>query len=538
MASRVDALIDAAYATALDFRVGKSFAAAYTALSEGEAVVDGLSTHIARARQIAASRHDETRIDLPNITLCVDQGLVDATLFDWDRMLSKIDRVTIPGRADLASPNSWRDIAVWAHRLLSKVESDAVFVSFLSETDARQNAILRRVRPAVGNMTKLRVIFPSLDRVQGSSDATLLQRMLGLTERQAEIAGRIAQGQSANEIAKGMGIRAHTVRDHIKSIYERTDLNKQTDLAVLVGELSLMANTLAEPGQTGPVVHQRMTNFFWTADGRRVCFSDCGDQHGRVVLKMHSSFGGRWVWEPTAETLHRYGIRLLIVERPGVGLTDPAADSRGTAIVSDAIALLDHLGVDQAYGLGTSGGTFELAEAIAAHPERFSGATFISARAFHVEADEDDYVAQVAALPTDAGALIMESLAASQTEEGWRDAVRMVLEVNEVDQRYLDDDALMDMHVRQQRSAACNGFEGQLLEWKAYGKPRVPPALPRLPYAVVVGAEDKLAHVAQGTSDWASHLGVEPVLVDGAGHLIFLTHTEDVLAAAGLVTRS
>ncbi|MEM7661972.1 MAG: alpha/beta fold hydrolase [Pseudomonadota bacterium] len=538
MVSRVDALIDAAYATALDFRVGKSFAAAYAALSEQDDDLDSLAGHIARARKIAASRQSSARVELPNVTLCLQDGLVASSPFDWDRLLSNTLRIHVPGHADLVDPDSWRSVALWSDKTLPGNETEAVFASFVLKDQKRQNTILRRARPFAQNPPKIRMVFPSAMGTSADKDTSILQRMLGLTARQAEIAQRVANGQSAGEIAGEMGIRVYTVRDHIKAIYERTELNKQTDLAVLVGELNMMASTLREPEDSSAAMHRRMTNFFWTKDGRRVCFSDCGDPNGRVVLKMHSSFGGRWVWEPTAQTLYNYGIRLLIVERPGVGMTEAAVGDRQATIVSDAVALLDHLRVGKVFGAATSGGTFELANTIGAHPDRFSGAVFISPRAFDVDVDENDYVSQVASLPLEAGALVMESFAASQTEESWRAGVNMVLEANPVDLRFLEDEALMDMHIRQQKSVIRNGYEGQLLEWKSFGQCRRPPELPDLPYAVVVGDSDNIANISKGVEDWSSFLDIEPVSVEGAGHLIFLTHTLDVVAAAGLVSKS
>ncbi|MEO1476108.1 MAG: alpha/beta fold hydrolase, partial [Pseudomonadota bacterium] len=519
------------------FRVGKSFAAAYAALNESGDELESLAGHIARARQIAAARQSSARVELPNVTLCLNDGLLTSSAYDWDELLQNTQRIHIAGQDDLVEPDTWQAVAQWGARILPNDENEALFVSFILNDQKRQNAVLRRARPYASTPARIRLVFPSASGPRSEGDAALLQRMLGLTGRQAEIAQRVGEGQSASEIADSMGIRVYTVRDHIKAIYERTELNKQTDLAVLVGELNLMASTLDGVSNERGAVHRRMTNFIWTEDGRRICFSDCGDPNGRVVLKMHSSFGGRWIWEPTANTLHKYGIRLLIPERPGVGLTDAATEDRAETIVSDAIALLDHVGANKAYGLGTSGGNFDLADVIERHPDRFAGAAFVSPRAFDVQPDKTNYVSHLASLPPDVGALMAESLAASQTEESWRLGVKMVLEANPVDLAFLEDEALMDMHVRQQKSAVRNGVEGYLREWRAFGEPRRPGSLPDLPYAIISGDSDNLAHIAEGIEDWSDFLNIDPVIVEGAGHLIFLTHTLEVVSAAGLVSR-
>ncbi|MEL6324443.1 MAG: alpha/beta fold hydrolase, partial [Pseudomonadota bacterium] len=512
MGSAVDALIDAAYATALDHRVSKAFAAAYQAIVSEGTEVDTLSGHISRAREIASSRTAVSRLDLPNFTVCAVGGVMGLTTPDLKKLTAPVERVNVPGYGELQSPRDWRHVVQWAMDGLPPANSDGVFATLVYTDGERHHAVFRNGRTNPADPPKLRIVFPSVSAAGGDLNPDVLQRMLGLTTRQSQIALQIAKGASAGEIAKKMGIRVHTVRDHVKSIYERTEVNKQTDLAMLIGELGLMARTLESAEETGGAetgqALRRMTNFFWRSDGRRICFSDCGDPFGRVVLKTHSSFGGRWVWEPTAQLLSQFGIRLLIVERPGVGLTDPSPGDRGGDTVSDAIALLDHLGIDKAYGLGTSGGTFHAAEMVAAHPNRFTGAAFLSPRAFEVGPPEpDDYVAQVSNLPLDAGALIMESMAASQTDESWETGIRNVLDVNSVDIAALEDQALMAMHVRQQKSAIINGFEGQLMEWRDYGTSRQPPALPDLPYSVIVGRDDNLAYVQDGARDWSDRLG-------------------------------
>ena len=62
----------------------------------------------------------------------------------------------------------------------------------------------------------------------------MLVASYGLTRREQEVLGEMSNGQSAGEIATGLFISEHTVRDHIKSILAKTDTGSRGELMSLL----------------------------------------------------------------------------------------------------------------------------------------------------------------------------------------------------------------------------------------------------------------------------------------------------------------
>ena len=107
--------------------------------------------------------------------------------------------------------------------------------------------------------------------------------------------------------------------------------------------------------------------------GRRVGIADFGPDDGDAVLWCHGGPGSRL--EPTyvAERAARLGLRLIGIDRPGYGNSDPQPGRTIGGWVSDALAVADHLGVATFFTIGLStGGAYALALAALA-PDRVRG---------------------------------------------------------------------------------------------------------------------------------------------------------------------
>jgi DNA-binding CsgD family transcriptional regulator len=93
------------------------------------------------------------------------------------------------------------------------------------------------------------VVLYLRDRTMGPANALeagLLQDLFGLTEAEALVARAAADGRSAHEIARDLGIRYNTVRAHFRSIFAKSGFSSRADLVHMVVNSPA---SLGRPGQ-------------------------------------------------------------------------------------------------------------------------------------------------------------------------------------------------------------------------------------------------------------------------------------------------
>ena len=90
-------------------------------------------------------------------------------------------------------------------------------------------------------------------------------------------------------------------------------------------------------------------------DGRRLGYSEHGDPEGRPVLFFHG-FGTSRVICPPDEPAVELGIRLIAVDRPGIGLSEALPGRQLLDWPADVTQLADRLGIDSFSVIGWSGG--------------------------------------------------------------------------------------------------------------------------------------------------------------------------------------
>src|SRR5262245_5951369 len=106
-----------------------------------------------------------------------------------------------------------------------------------------------------------------------------------------------------------------------------------------------------------------------TTDGRTVGFADYGTRDQTAVLWCHGGPGNRLEPSLVADSASRAGLRLIGIDRPGYGRSTPQPGRTIGGWVAEAIAVVDHLGIDRFAVVGMStGGAYALA--LAAHTSR------------------------------------------------------------------------------------------------------------------------------------------------------------------------
>ncbi len=92
------------------------------------------------------------------------------------------------------------------------------------------------------------------------------------------------------------------------------------------------------------------------ADGRELAWIEYGSPDGVPIVALHGSPGTRCIFEPTAPTAARSGVRLVAVDRPGYGHSTFHRGRTFESCAYDVSELADHLGVDRFAVIGTSSG--------------------------------------------------------------------------------------------------------------------------------------------------------------------------------------
>ena len=91
-------------------------------------------------------------------------------------------------------------------------------------------------------------------------------------------------------------------------------------------------------------------------DGRNLGYAEFGDMNGTPIFYFHGYVGSRLEAKLFAEKAVKHGVRVISVDRPGLGLSDFQPDRTLLDWPDDIIELADHLGLEKFVVGGMSGG--------------------------------------------------------------------------------------------------------------------------------------------------------------------------------------
>jgi pimeloyl-ACP methyl ester carboxylesterase len=123
-------------------------------------------------------------------------------------------------------------------------------------------------------------------------------------------------------------------------------------------------------------------------DRRRLSYDDAGDPLGAPVVYLHGCPDCRLTRHPDDGIATRAGVRLIAVDRPGYGASDPHDTGDENTLVADVVTLADALGIDRFGVLGWSAGGPGALALAARHPERVAVAG-VAAGQVPIDADSD-----------------------------------------------------------------------------------------------------------------------------------------------------
>ena len=123
------------------------------------------------------------------------------------------------------------------------------------------------------------------------------------------------------------------------------------------------------------------------SDGRTLAYLESGDLNGRPVFFFHGGPGSRLEGQLFDELNQKLGIRMIVADRPGYGLSDNQEDRTYLNWAEDVAELADQLGIERFAVLGySSGGPYA---AVVAHqlPERVAVAVIVAGEGPYASGD-------------------------------------------------------------------------------------------------------------------------------------------------------
>jgi pimeloyl-ACP methyl ester carboxylesterase len=104
---------------------------------------------------------------------------------------------------------------------------------------------------------------------------------------------------------------------------------------------------------TGP----RVEGIITVHGGRRMGYAEFGEPRGRAVVWLHGTPGARrQIPEQARVFAHLHDVRLVGLDRPGIGLSTPYVYPQVRAFASDLASVADALGIEDLAVVGLSGG--------------------------------------------------------------------------------------------------------------------------------------------------------------------------------------
>ena len=215
--------------------------------------------------------------------------------------------------------------------------------------------------------------------------ASRLCQLYDLTAAEARLLAALVGGLPLDSIADRFGVSKHTIRAQLKAVYAKTRTRRQSELVRKVltepaifavqNNNAVVGNNYFSPAE---VAADRRHRRLRLRDGRWLGYAEYGAENGVPVLYMHSVTGSRLELPPIDEALAAKGVRVIVPERPGYGLSDGDREHSFLRWAEDIEDLLQYLGLEEAGLAGWSaGGVYAMALA-RYRPSLFNRAVLIS----------------------------------------------------------------------------------------------------------------------------------------------------------------
>jgi len=380
------------------------------------------------------------------------------------------------------------------------------------------------------------------EHARAADRASLVRQVFALTRAEGRVALLAAQGQTLPQIATSLGVSQHTVRSQIDSVLAKTGARRVPEVARLFSDLHALA-CFVTCGETQRYARTRLlaaTRVLAAPDGRRVVYADYGPAGGAPLLCFHGSYSTRWLPQRMVGALQAKGLRPIAIDRPGFGLTDPAADREPAPFeraADDAELVIARLELQSVQLFARDGGVGAALALAARLGDRVDTGVLLTPRPPTIhERDRHSFIATLrkATLgnPRTIAATV-ELLRRQGSAEFLIGLMRHMSGNCAADRAALDDPGFRQEFAAMAVAAAARTTAGPVGEHHAYGRAWSPPArIGGKRWVVIATGNDVLFHGTEREAAWRMLPGLRIVSFADAGRLAYFTHSSEI---AGLL---
>lgn len=364
----------------------------------------------------------------------------------------------------------------------------------------------------------------------------LFADLFDLTLRQARVARGVASGGTRGEVAAAMRISEHAVKSELKIVFVACGVETAVDLTRIVAEVDALAGLASACDivfNIGKASDEplRMIARSW-APGQ-IAVADHGPASGFPVAIFQANTMGRAISLRFIAQLQAKGLRPIIFDRSGYGLTDFVEGDPYRTATHDLADVLDALGCAEALILsrGLAAGAVTAGAAL---PERILGGILLGPDPpVEIDKARSGMMGAGRALFFDRPWLaegLTRLLSRRTSSESIAKLMRESVAGSAVDLAALDDPEEMAIITRAGRQSAL-GMRGFLNEILTQGSgARAVPLNDGSGWTIVYGRGDPLYDFEGPAAEhWKATLpGVEIVPIEDGGRYLHLTHGEVV----------
>jgi len=194
---------------------------------------------------------------------------------------------------------------------------------------------------------------------------SLLIATYKLTTAEARLVRGLVDGLNIEAIANKYNVSKNTLRSQLKVIFEKTGTHRQAELVrlVLTGPSSLRGidqsnneQLTTESAQNSNLMESESACGIRLKDGRWLAYAEYGNPQGQPVLFCHCIISCRLQQIPIHRLAKKLGLRIIIPDRPGFGLSNPKQKISLLKWCDDVNELTKKLQIDVFDVIGNLGG--------------------------------------------------------------------------------------------------------------------------------------------------------------------------------------